>query len=180
MAMPGCSARTASADSRWLACWAGSLRRVWRRLAQPARGDRRTAAGTAALALAAATLLSGLGWSSGVELSAVGYNLLGWHFALGLVLTIAVAVHAVVRAKPLRRRDLAGRRQFIRGAAVAAGSYLVWELQRPVSALFGLRGARRRFTGSYESGSLAGNAFPSTSWVAAAPGRCRTTPIASS
>jgi cytochrome b561 len=124
------------------------LRRVWRRLAQPARWDRRTAAGTAALALAAATLLSGLGWSSGVELSAVGYNLLGWHFALGLVLTIAVAVHAVVRAKPLRRRDLAGRRQFIRGAALAAGSYLVWELQRPASALFGLRGARRRFTGS--------------------------------
>ena len=98
------------------------LRRVWRRLARPARWGRRTAAGTAALALAAATLLSGLGWSSGVELSAVGYNLLGWHFALGLVLTIAVAVHAVVRAKPLRRRDLAGRRQFIRGAAVAAGS----------------------------------------------------------
>src|SRR5918994_1774803 len=55
------------------------------------------------------------------------------------------------------------------GAAVAAGSYLVWELQRPVSALFGLRGARRRFTGSYESGSFAGNAFPSTSWVADSP-----------
>jgi DMSO/TMAO reductase YedYZ molybdopterin-dependent catalytic subunit len=85
------------------------------------------------------------------------------------VLTIAVAVHAVLRAKPLRRRDLAGRRQFLRGAAVAAGSYLVWELQRPVSALLGLRGARRRFTDSYESGSFAGNAFPSTSWVADSP-----------
>ena len=101
--------------------------------------------------------------------SAGGYNLLNWHFALGVVLTIAVTVHAVVRAKPLRRRDLAGRRQFLRAGAIAAGSYLVWELQRPVSAWFGLRGARRRFTGSYEAGSSAGNAFPSTSWVADSP-----------
>jgi DMSO/TMAO reductase YedYZ molybdopterin-dependent catalytic subunit len=116
-----------------------------------------------------ATLLSGVGWSSGLQLSAGGYNLLGWHFALGTVLTIAVAAHAVLRAKPLRRRDLAGRRQFLRAGALAAGSYLVWELQRPLSAWVGLRGARRRFTGSYEAGSFAGNAFPSTSWVADSP-----------
>src|ERR671914_529928 len=166
--MPGSSARTASVESR---CRRAGLEAApgLARLAQPARWDRRTVAGAGALALVAATLLSGVGWSRGVELSAVGCSLLGWHFALGLVLTIAVAVHAVLRAKPLRRRDLAGRRQFLRGAAVAAGSYLVWELQRPVSALFGLRGARRRFTGSYESGSFAGNAFPSTSWVADSP-----------
>ena len=145
------------------------LRRVWRRLADPARWDRRTAAGAAAVTVVAATLLSGVGWSSGAQLSAGGYNLLNWHFALGVVLTIAVTVHAVVRAKPLRRRDLAGRRQFLRAGAIAAGSYLVWELQRPVSAWFGLRGARRRFTGSYEAGSSTGNAFPSTSWVADSP-----------
>ena len=65
------------------------------------------------------------------------------------MLTIAVAVHALLRAKPLRRRHLAGRRQFLRAGALAAGSYLVWELQRPLSAWVGLRGARRRFTGSY-------------------------------
>ncbi len=145
------------------------LRRVWRRLAQPERWDRRTAAGAGALTLVVATLLSGVGWSSGLELSAAGYNLLGWHFALGLVLTIAVAVHALLRAKPLRCRDLVGRRQFLRGGALAAGSYLVWELQRPLSGWFGLRGARRRFTGSYEAGSFGGNAFPSTSWVADSP-----------
>jgi DMSO/TMAO reductase YedYZ molybdopterin-dependent catalytic subunit len=145
------------------------LRRVWRRLVEPARWDRCTAAGAAAVTVVAATLLSGVGWSSGAQLSAGGYNLLNWHFALGLVLTITVAVHAVVRAKPLRRRDLAGRRQFLRAGAVAAGSFLVWELQRPVSAGLGLRGGRRRFTGSYEAGSSAGNAFPSTSWVADSP-----------
>jgi cytochrome b561 len=104
------------------------LRRVWRRLARPARWDGRTAAGAAALTLVVATLVSGMGWSSGLQLSAGGYNLLGWHFALGVVLTLAVAVHALLRAKPLRRRDLAGRRQFLRTGALAAGSYLVWEL----------------------------------------------------
>jgi hypothetical protein len=67
------------------------------------------------------------------ELSAVGYNLLGWHFALGVVLTLAVAVHAGLRAKPIRRRDLAGRRQFLAAGAVAAGSYLAWLAQRPVA-----------------------------------------------
>lgn len=145
------------------------LRRVWRRLAEPARWDRRTAVGAAAVTMVAATLLSGVGWSSGAQLSAGGYNLLNWHFALGVVLTIAVAVHAFVRAKPLRRRDLTGRRQFLRVGAVAVGSYFVWEAQRPLSAWFGLRGGRRRFTGSYEAGSLAGNAFPATSWVADSP-----------
>jgi DMSO/TMAO reductase YedYZ molybdopterin-dependent catalytic subunit len=145
------------------------LRRVWRRLAQPRRWDRRTVAGAGAFTLVAATLLSGIGWSTGLELSAAGYNLLGWHFALGAVLTLAVFVHAVLRAKPLRRRDLAGRRQFLRTGALVAGSYLVWELQRPLSAWVGLRGARRRFTGSYEAGSFAGNDFPSTSWVADNP-----------
>ena len=62
-----------------------------------------------------------------------------------------------------------------RAAAVLAGGrgrrrvLFVWELQRPVSAGLGLRGVRRRFTGSYEAGSFAGNAFPSTSWVADRP-----------
>jgi cytochrome b561 len=145
------------------------LRRVWRRLAQPSRWDRRTAAGAGALGLVVATLLSGMAWSSGVKLSAAGYNLLGWHFALGVVLTLVVAVHAGLRAKPIRRRDLAGRRQLLAAGAVAAGSYLVWLTQRPLSGWLGLRGGRRRFTGSYEAGSFAGNDFPSTSWVADRP-----------
>jgi DMSO/TMAO reductase YedYZ molybdopterin-dependent catalytic subunit len=73
---------------------------------------------------------------------------------------------AVVLAHAREGADLAGRRQF---GALAAGSYLVWELERPLSAWFGLRGARRRFTGSYEAGSFAGNGFASTSWVADSP-----------
>jgi DMSO/TMAO reductase YedYZ molybdopterin-dependent catalytic subunit len=42
-------------------------------------------------------------------------------------------------------------------------------MQRPIQAMFGLRSAKRRFTGSYEADSFAGNAFPTTSWVADHP-----------
>jgi DMSO/TMAO reductase YedYZ molybdopterin-dependent catalytic subunit len=145
------------------------LRRVWPRVVRPERWDRHTGAGLAALSLVVATLVSGVGWSSGADVQAAGYGLLNWHFALGAVLTLTVGTHLVLRAKPIRRRDLAGRRQFLQAGAVAAGAYAVWWAQRPVSAWVGLRGAKRRFTGSYEAGSFAGNDFPATSWVADHP-----------
>ena len=137
------------------------LRRVWRRIVP--------AAGAAAASVVLLTLLSGWAWSSGLDLSLAGYNLLAWHFALGTVLTVVVVVHALARAKPIRRADLASRRQFLALGAVAAGAYAAWWAQRPISTFFGLRGARRRFTGSYEVASFEGNAFPTTSWVADRP-----------
>jgi DMSO/TMAO reductase YedYZ molybdopterin-dependent catalytic subunit len=143
------------------------LRRVWPRLLR--RWERRTTAGVAALTLVGSALVTGIAWSSGAQLFVGGYNLLAWHFALGAALTVAVAVHAIVRAKPLRRRDLAGRRQLLVAGGVAAGAYVTWLLQRPVSGWLGLRGGRRRFTGSYEAASYSGNEFPSTSWVADNP-----------
>jgi DMSO/TMAO reductase YedYZ molybdopterin-dependent catalytic subunit len=82
---------------------------------------------------------------------------------------VVVLVHMLVRAKPLRGRDLAHRRQFLLAAGIAAGSFVAWRAQQPLEALFSLRGATRRFTGSYEAGSFTGNAFPTTSWVADAP-----------
>jgi hypothetical protein len=89
------------------------------------------------------------------------------------VLVVVVLGHALFRRKPLRvRRDVVapGRRQFLAAGGVAAGAFVAWRLQKPASALIGLRGAKRRFTGSYELGSFGGNdAFPPTSWVADAP-----------
>jgi DMSO/TMAO reductase YedYZ molybdopterin-dependent catalytic subunit len=145
------------------------LRRVWSRLTKAARWDRRTIAGTLAAALAIAVLGSGLLWAGGETPSPAGYSLLSWHDALGAVLAAVVVGHMVLRARPLRRRDLAHRRQFLQVAGIAAGSFLVWRTQRPVEALLHLRGAKRRFTGSYEEASFAGNAFPTTSWVADHP-----------
>jgi DMSO/TMAO reductase YedYZ molybdopterin-dependent catalytic subunit len=133
------------------------LRRVHRRIGP--------SSSLAALLLVGATLASGFAWSSGGDLSLAGYNLLNWHVLLGALLGLAVLAHAAIRAKPLRPRDLRSRRQFLTAAAVGAGALVAWEIQRPVQRALGLRGARRRFTGSYD----AGDDFPATSWVADRP-----------
>lgn len=150
---------------------AWKLRRVARRLAHPTRWDRRTRLGVLSLVLVVAALGSGLAWSSGIgtELFFAGYNLLNWHYILGAVLAALVLAHAVVRAKRPRRADLADRRQFLRLAAVAGGAYAAWWVQRPLTGALGLEGERRRFTGSYETDSFDGNAFPATSWVSDDP-----------
>jgi Oxidoreductase molybdopterin binding domain len=135
------------------------LRRVRRRLAR----------GLLPLALVAIALASGLAWSSGVRVYPAGTSLLVWHGVLGAGLAVAVLAHALPRARRLRRRDVADRRQFLAAAAIAAGGLLAWRVQRPVDRVLGLAGARRRFTGSYDAGSFTGNAFPATSWVADHP-----------
>ena len=145
------------------------LRRVARRLLDPAGWDRRTLAGLSVLLLVTLTLLSGWVWITFGALALAGYTLLAWHTLLGVLLTVTVVVHLALRAKPPRRRDIAGRRQLFEAAAIGLGGLIAWRVQRPLSAALGLPGADRRFTGSYEADSFAGNAFPTTSWVADDP-----------
>jgi DMSO/TMAO reductase YedYZ molybdopterin-dependent catalytic subunit len=145
------------------------LRRVWPRIRTLARWDGRTIGGVLAAAFVLGALSSGLLWANGATPKLLGYSLLASHDALGAVLVIAVVAHMAVRAKRLRGRDVADRRQFLAVVGVAAGSFVAWRAQRPVQALFGMRAARRRFTGSYEAASFGGNAFPTTSWVADNP-----------
>jgi hypothetical protein len=127
------------------------VRRVARRLPR--------LSGTAPLVLVAAVLLSGAAWSTAGAGALAGYTLLFWHGALGAVLGLGVLAHVRVRAKPLRVRDITGRRQFL---ALAAGAVAVRWVQGPVERALGLPGARRRYTGSYPG-------FPVTSWVADDP-----------
>jgi DMSO/TMAO reductase YedYZ molybdopterin-dependent catalytic subunit len=145
------------------------LRRVWARMFRPVRWDTRTIYGAVGTVLAVAALVSGLLWAEGVTPDVAGYSLLSVHDALGVALVLGVAAHMVARAKPLRGRDLAHRRQFLAVGAMAAMSLVAWRTQRPLQVLLGLPGAKRRFTGSYEAASFSGNAFPSTSWVADSP-----------
>lgn len=145
------------------------LRRVWGRVLRPARWDRRTSYGVLGTALAVAALVSGLLWADGVTPDVAGYSLLSVHDVLGVALVAGVAAHMLARAKRLRARDLVHRRQFLALGAMTAMSFVAWRTQRPLQALIGLGGAKRRFTGSYEAGSFSGNAFPATSWVADNP-----------
>jgi DMSO/TMAO reductase YedYZ molybdopterin-dependent catalytic subunit len=145
------------------------LRRVWPRVLRPSSWEASTAFGLGALGLVTIALGSGWLWSSAGDTYLAGYSLLVWHTALGAVLAVVVALHLARRARRPRARDLAGRRQFLRTAAVVAGGVGAWWVQRPLNQALGWPGARRRFTGSYETGSGEGNAFPTTSWVADAP-----------
>ena len=147
------------------------LRRIGGRLLRPRDWDRRTRAGVLAFGLVAVTLATGWLWASGIglDLRFLGYNGLNWHWALGALLALTVLTHALIRAKRPRRADLASRRQFLLVGGVAVAATGAWWLQRPLTRVLGLEGARRRFTGSYETDSFAGNSFPTTSWVSDDP-----------
>ena len=147
----------------------GKLRRVWPRIISPRRWDRRTLFGLLALLSVALVLFLGLDWVAGGQLDFVGFNLLNWHITLGFVLTLAVLFHIVARAKKLRRRDFSRRRQLVHFGALLAGSIVLWPAQQWSEQALQLPGAARRFTGSREADSFAGNVFPTSSWVADQP-----------
>ncbi|MDQ2903264.1 MAG: molybdopterin-dependent oxidoreductase [Chloroflexota bacterium] len=147
----------------------GKLRRVWPRLIHPRRWDRRTVYGLLALSVVTLALVSGIWWVGGGDLYVGGFNLLNWHIILGFVITAAIMIHMFARAKRLRRRDVVGRRRALHFGALLLGSIALWPGQQLAEQVLKLPGAGRRFTGSRESGSYAGNAFPTSSWVADAP-----------
>lgn len=147
----------------------GKLRRVWPRVVHLRRWDRRTILGVLAALVVLLAAGSGVWWVAGGDLFLAGFNLLNWHILLGFALTLLLALHMLARAHPLRRRDLRGRRRMIRYGLLLAGAAVLWPAQQVAERALALPGSHRRFTGSRESGSFAGNAFPATSWVADAP-----------
>ena len=141
----------------------GKLRRVLRRLLHARQWDRKTLIGLLTTLGTLATLASGIAWVGGGSFDAAGFGLLNWHIALGIMLVALVSAHMIARAKPLRRKDVRGRRQALRWIGLAAGGAALWPAEQRFA------GSERRFTGSRPTGDYAGNAFPSTSWVADRP-----------
>lgn len=147
----------------------GKLRRVWPRLILPRSWDRRTIFGLLALLFVSLALGSGIWWVGGGEWFVAGLNLLNWHIILGFILTATVAFHMLARFKWLRKRDIVGRRRMLHFGILLLGGTLLWPTQQSAQRTLKVSGADRRFTGSRESGSYAGNAFPTSSWVADSP-----------
>jgi DMSO/TMAO reductase YedYZ molybdopterin-dependent catalytic subunit len=147
----------------------GKLTRVWPRLIAPRRWDRRTLLGLGTTLLVGLAVGSGIWWVAGGDVALAGYNLMNWHIVLGVGLGLFVLLHMRARAKRLRPRDLGGRRQALEYGALLVSSVALWPAQQALDRALALPGVRRRFTGSREVGSFAGNAFPTSSWVADAP-----------
>jgi DMSO/TMAO reductase YedYZ molybdopterin-dependent catalytic subunit len=154
----------------WLALllW-GKLRRVLPRLFRSQLRDRATLAGAGAALIVGLVAVSGIAWVAGGDLFVLGFNLMNWHILLGCALTAVVSLHMLVRAKPLRAQDVRGRRQMLRWGALALGGAALWPAQQALGQKLQLPGARRRFSGARETGSFAGNAFPTSSWIADRP-----------
>ena len=147
----------------------GKLRRVWPRVIHLRRWDRCTVLGLLALLSVVLALGAGIWWVAGGQLYVAGFNLLNWHITLGFAIAAAILLHMFARAKWLRKRDVVGRRRALHFGALLLGGVALWPAQQFALHVLHLPGAKRRFTGSYESGSFAGNAFPTSSWVADAP-----------
>ena len=145
------------------------LRRVRRRVTRPAAWDRATPVSVLLATLTLAVLGSGIAWVLGGSLVLGPWGLLNLHIGLGLVLVVVVAIHLRHRWRPPRTKDFEGRRTVISYLVLVGVGALAWRVQGTLNDLLKTKGAGRRFTGSREEGTDAGNEFPVTSWVADDP-----------
>ena len=140
------------------------LQRVWRRVADRRRWDGATWVSVAALGFVLLTIASGVVWTAWHW--PLGYpNGLNWHVIFGLSLAVFVVLHMLLRFKPLRQVDLAGRRTVMSGLAVLATGGVLWAGQQGLAQAASLPGAQRRFTGSRKVGLEPGLTFPVTMWM---------------
>jgi len=116
--------------------------------------------------LAVAALATGVYWTLSGPVWVLAWPLLTVHMALGLLVVPVLLWHLRHRFRLPVREDVEGRRTAIQYSALLAGGALAWRVQESAGDALGLD---RRFTGSKEEGSDAGNDFPVTSWVADDP-----------
>ena len=129
------------------------------------------AAGAAALAFVATVLVTG--WPGRRRaLRLAGYTSLVWHGGLGAALGATCSPRAA-RAKPPRRRDLAGRRQLLAAAGSAVGAVRLGSCSGRPSACSAAGGRAAGSPAPTTPASFKGNAFPATSWVPTSRGRSR-------
>ena len=119
-----------------------------------------------------AALAYGLLWSmlgiGGFAIPGLGLQTgLGMHVTLAFLLLPLLLQHILQRWSlvRLRRPDFASRRAALRFLVFAAAGTAGWQASERVTQAAAWPGAARRFTGSQETGSFAGNAFPTTNWL---------------
>jgi hypothetical protein len=141
------------------------LERVYIRLVEPRRWKFSTLAALLALLAVLLTIGAGVGWSTWHW--PLGYpNGMNWHVIFGLLLALFMTWHLLVRYKPLRRRDLQGRRTVLHLLGMLVTGNVLWQAHEEFNRAIGTPGARRRFTGSHALTQGRGNAaFPVTMWL---------------
>jgi DMSO/TMAO reductase YedYZ molybdopterin-dependent catalytic subunit len=129
------------------------------------RRARRTRWASVLLAvLAITTLVTGVGYSTGLIRSIGGQYGMWVHVAAGLGLVPLLAWHALARHSRPHRTDLS-RRVALKAGVLGAAAAAVYVTTDTVTRLTRLPGAQRRFTGSHEIGSFDPASMPSTIWL---------------
>ena len=139
--------------------WKSRVARAGLRRARPSRWLSLLLA-----ALALLTLIAGLGYATGWVRSVAGETGLWLHIAVALALVPLVVWHVWARGIRPRRADLS-RRTLLRAGLLATGALGLYAASEATFRVLGLPGARRRFTGSYETASFRPEEMPSTSWL---------------
>jgi DMSO/TMAO reductase YedYZ molybdopterin-dependent catalytic subunit len=94
------------------------------------------------------------------------YSAIGWHWGIALGLAPLFIIHVWRRWPRPKQIDFTGRRQALKLMGFGAAALTTWGVAETLASFAENTGAQRRFTGSREDGSFAGNAHP----VTTAPG----------
>ena len=93
-----------------------------------------------------------------------GYTAIGWHWGIALYFLLPLFVlHAWRRWPNPKKTDFMGRRQVLKLIGLGAASVAAWGISEALAKTFQSDHSQRRFTGSREAASFAGNAHPITS-----------------
>jgi DMSO/TMAO reductase YedYZ molybdopterin-dependent catalytic subunit len=112
-----------------------------------------------------ATLVTGLVWiTAGSTIYVAGISLVNLHAYIALALFALLAWHAIDRRWIVRVPAARDRAAFLRLAGVVVAGLALWQVERTAQRLLETPGSRRRFTGSYETGSFTGE-FPVVRWL---------------
>jgi Oxidoreductase molybdopterin binding domain len=97
-----------------------------------------------------------------VWLGPYAYSGIGWHWGIALGLAPLFIIHVWQRWPRPKKVDFAGRRQALKLIGFGTAALLGWGMAEILAKSMEGTRAKRRFTGSREEGSFAGNAHPVT------------------
>src|SRR6184192_2466966 len=110
------------------------------------------------------SVLSGILHSTGLLYSVGAITAMEVHVGSALAAVPFAVWHIIARRIPMRAVDLS-RRSLLRAGTLIAGAGLTYAAGEGAIRVFRLPGSERRFTGSYEFGSLESSQLPATQWM---------------
>jgi DMSO/TMAO reductase YedYZ molybdopterin-dependent catalytic subunit len=114
--------------------------------------------------LVIASVLAGIMHSTGLLLSVGSFSAMEIHVGAALAAIPFLVWHVIARRIPMRAVDFS-RRSLLRAGTLAASAGLAYGAGEVAVRLLSLPGSTRRFTGSYEYGSLQPAQLPVTQWL---------------